>query len=472
MTGQPWTMKILSGVHVGAEVTLDDEEAVIGSGGDCDFVLEDNGLAGRHISLLPTEPGVRLTVLDAGNVVYVDGQRVDGSALLDPFGVVSMGGLSLAVGPAGHPWPQIDLPSIQADEGGEPNPDAAAADADSPGEEAAPEGESAKARQDDADQAAERPGRRMPVAAAAAAAVLAIAGAVWLLTPEEPARVHDDPARTVREIREIASRYGAVVQVAAGENPDAPIAVTGNVVTEKHLRGFLDELAGSGVRAAVHLVSNEQLIGYVNAVLEQSLNRDGRNRVEARAVTHAPGELVITGYVEREASLSQTRALLARDVKASRGLTYRVETRADRLAVLQERLDGLQLGNRLHIQRLDDGVGLFGPVRSDEELARIRKLAEDFNAEFDSRPKLSLDGTNSFLGVSTIDFDVRAVVLGERIHVIAKNGSSYGEGSRVPGDFVVRTITEHYMILEKPAKIGRSEEAGDPGLAYVIFDGL
>lgn len=67
---------------------------------------------------------------------------------------------------------------------------------------------------------------------------------------------------------------------------------------------------------------------------------------------------------------------------------------------------------------------------------------------------------------------MRAVVLGEHVHVIAQDGASYGEGSRVPGDFVVRTITEHYMILEKPAKISQAEEAEGPGLAYVIFDGV
>ena len=471
MTERLWTMKILSGVHAGAEVTLDEEEAVIGSGRDCDFVLEDDGLAGRQISLLPMDAGVRLTVLETGNTVHVGGQPLDGSALLDPFQVVTIGGLSLALGPAGQPWPPIDLPSIQVGASHAPKPDAAAADADSPGEEAL-ERETTRAQEDGADEAAERPGRRMPVAAAATAAVLAIAGAVWLLTPKQPERKHDDPAGAAWTIREIAARHGAVVQVNAGENPDAPVAVTGNIVTEKDLRGFLDELAGSGVRAAVHVVSTEQLIEYVNAILEQSLNRDGRNRVEARPIAHAPGELVITGYVEREAGLSEAKALLARDLKASRGLTYRVETRADRLAELKRRLDGLQLGGRVRIQRLDDGVGLFGPVRSDGELARIRKLAEEFNAEFDSRPLLRLDGTDSFLGISTIDFDVRAVVLGERIHVIAQDGASYAEGSKVPGGYLVRTITERYMILEKPLEIGQAGEAGDPGLAYVIFDGI
>ena len=312
----------------------------------------------------------------------------------------------------------------------------------------------------------------MQAAAAAGAALLVVAGGSWLLAPKAPHREHADPAEAAREIEKIASRYGAVIQVNAGESPDAPVAVTGNVGTERDRRGFLEELAGTDVRAAVHLVSSEQLVNYVNAILEQSLNRDGRNKVEVLPVTGAPGELVISGYVERPASLAATRELLARDLSGSRGLTYRIETRADRLAVLQHRLEGLGLADRLRIQQLADSVGLFGPVRSAGELARIRKLAEEFNAEFDSRPPLRLDGTDSFLGISTIDFDVRAVVLGERIHIIAQDGASYGEGSKVPGGYLVTTITERYMILEKPLEIGQADEAESPGLAYVIFDGV
>ena len=471
MAKRLWTMKILSGVHVGAEVTLMEEEAVLGSDDDCDFVLEDDGLAGRHVSLLAAESGVRLAVLDAGHPVRVDGQPIEGSILLESFQVVTIGGLSLAVGPAGQSWPQIDLPSIRADEADAPEPNAVATDTSSPDGQELPEAESTRLRDEGVDKAAERPSRRTTGAAIAGAAVFVIAGGFWLLAPKEPATKHADPAEATRQIEEIASRYGAVVQVSAGETPDAPVSVTGNVEKNRDLRGFLDELAGTNVRATVHLVSSEELVEYVNAILEQSLNRDGRNMVEALPIAHAPGELVISGYVEKKASLKETRELLARDVKESRGLKYRIETKADRLAVLRQRLEGLELEGRFRIQQLTESIGLFGPVRSNEELAKIRKLVEDFNTEFDSRPLLRLEGSDSFLGVSTIDFDVRAVVLGEHIHVIAQDGASYREGSKVPGDYIVKTITQHYMILEKPVAVDTVGESGNRGLAYVVFDG-
>ena len=128
-----WTMKILAGVHAGAEVTLVEEQAVLGSDDDCDFVLEDDGLAGRHLSLLAARSGVQVTVLDASHPVRIDGQTIEGNAVLEPFQVVAVRGLAFAVGPAGQAWPTIDLPPVRA-ESDAPKPEAAATDLDSPEE--------------------------------------------------------------------------------------------------------------------------------------------------------------------------------------------------------------------------------------------------------------------------------------------------------------------------------------------------
>ena len=125
----------------------------------------------------------------------------------------------------------------------------------------------------------------------------------------------------------------------------------------------------------------------------------------------------------------------------------------------------------MRIQELAEGVGLFGPVRTAEELIRIVELAEDFNEEFDSRPKLNLSGTDSFLGESTIDLDVRAVVLGESIHVILHDGESYREGSTLADHYVVKTITERYMILEKTTRLTDDGDTYRPDVAYFLFDG-
>ena len=284
----------------------------------------------------------------------------------------------------------------------------------------------------------------------------------------------EDPGEAARKIEEIASRHGAVVHIEANTGADGSLTVTGNVDTSRNRLQLLDELKNANVHATVHIVSTDEIARSVAAILDRTLNADKRNLVSVRPAKHSPGELTVFGYVEREASLSEIKSIIERDVKEHVALHYEVQTRADRLSILRRRLDDLGLGTSMRIQELAEGVGLFGPVRTAEELTRIVELAKDFNEKFDSRPMLKLSGTDSFLGESTIDLDVRAVVLGESNHVILHDGESYREGSAVSDQadhYVVKTITERYMILEKAARLTDDGAADRPDVVYFIFEG-
>ena len=470
MAERVWTMKVLSGVHVGAEAALSEEEAVIGSNETCDFVLEDDGLAERHFSLQAGEAGVHLNVLDGESPLYVDGQPAEGSIELEAYRVVSIGGLALAVGPAEKPWPKIELPALpqspsESEDGAVENGGASTGDVRVDAE--TPDEVKAEAAQTTAGEP-HRKRRRTQVWVMASVALVLVAGPVWLLAPKQVVRTQENAADAARRIDEIASRRGAAIDIEHNDGA-ASIFVTGNTETEQNRLLFLDDLAQTSIRATVHIVSSEELVEFAGAILDQSLNTDDRNEVDVKPVAHAPGELIVTGYVEEEASLARTKAILERDLKESRGLTFRIQTRADRLAVLEQKLAALGLGKRFRIQQLEDGIGLFGPVRSQEELTGLVGLAKDFNAEFNSRPHLRLEGTNSFLGVSTIDLDIRAVVLGESIHVITQGGETHEEGSKIDDDYVIDTITEHYMILQKTGEYAGAGDAAGADFAYFIF---
>ena len=464
-------MKILAGVHVGAEVTLSDEEATLGRDDDCDFVLEDAGLAGRHIRLY-AGAHVRMAVLDESIPVHVGGCPVEGTVELDPYQVVTVGGMSLALGPADQAWPRIDLPASPPLKGRSAREDAAAPDGSV---EAPTTSEEPPASDAAGSGRASEEGKPASIYARAAglaiACLLAIAAAVWLLEPREVQPEHGDPKETARRIEEIASRYGAVVQIEIEDGANGSITVTGNVDTTQNRLRMLDDLAKANVHATVHIASTEELAESITSILDHSLNADTRNSVAVRAVENSPGELTVSGYVEDESSLSETRSLIERDVKEFRAVNYDVQTRTDRLSILRERLDELDFGASMQIQELPVGVGLFGPVRTAEELERIVKLAADFNDEFDSRPRLRLSGTDSFLGESTIELDVRAVVLGDSVHVILHDGESYRAGSRVADHYVVKSITDRYMILEKSKRLSDDTAADGPDVAYYIFGG-
>ena len=475
MAAPLWTMKILAGVHVGAEVTLSDEEATLGHDDACDFVLEDAGLADRHIRI-SAGTDVRMTVLDGSGPVYVDGRPVEGSVELAPYQVVTVGGLSLALGPADQTWPSIELPAPATPASPSAPEDVVDSEEtvegpieDSPTTEVSPETDTRES--DEAPEEAKRSTSRFTrVIGMVVAALLAIAAVVWLLAPRQVQQEQENPTETARQIEEIASRYGAAVRIQIGTGTDGSTTVTGNVDTSRNRRQLLDDLAKANVHATVHIRSTEEIAESITSILEQSVNDDKRNAVSVVPVENSPGELTVAGYVERESSLSEVKSVIERDVMEYMALNYKVQTRADRLSILRQRLDDLNLGTSMQIQELPVGVGLFGPVRTAEDLSRISRLAGDYNDEFDSRPLLKLSGTDSFLGESTIDLDVRAVVLGESVHVVMHDGESYREGSQVGDHYVVKTITERYMILERVAQIVDDGTAEGPDVAYFIFD--
>ena len=466
MAEQLWTLKILSGVHAGSEVTLSDEEAVLGKDDECDFVLDDAGLADRHFSLRADPDGVRLTVLDPGSPVVVDGQPVEGSLNLQAYQVVSCGGLALAVGPAGRSWPNIGLPAFPTIV-----PEAEPPDMPDETQPEQPPTDGAPATAPGSATDAPVPRARRPVLTATSAltAVLVVAAGGWLLVPREVERHQESRADTTAQIREIASRHGALIDFHA-DGGDGTLGVTGSVDTEEIRARLLEDLTNANVRATVHITSTEQIAEFAMSVLNQSLNLDEQNAVEVLPVAGSPGEVLVSGYVQDERSLDRTRAILERDVREARGFTYQVQTKDERLAILRNRLDALGAAQPLRIQELADRVGLFGPVGSHGDLSRIEALAEQFNDEFDSRPRLALAGTDSFLGESTIDLDVRAVVLGEDVHVVLHDGTSVGAGSEVADGYVIRTVTPSYMILEKPHHRIGDETTPASRVAFFIFD--
>ena len=459
MADGTWDMKVLAGVHAGAEVTLAAEDAVVGTDDDCDFVFDDPGLAGRHFALLPGEDSVRLTLLDHGGTVVVDGQPVDSSVEVPPYRVVACGRLALAFGPTGRPWPPIEVPEVAVDEGGaDPAEEASAVESAAVPAEPVPAG-----TEGDAPLPERR--RWVAVGGIAVAAAVLLAVTVWLLVPRQVVRHATDPKVATAVIEKLATERGAAVRLHVDD--DGIVRVEGHVATNAARTELLQELADAHHRAVVHITSTEEIAGYARAVLGQALGLDARDAVEVTPVEDAPGKLHISGYVVDEARLAHARQLLERDVKEAKGFTYAVETRDARLAVLRTRLDALGFGRRLRIQRFPDRVGLFGAIESAQELARVKELVASFNEEYASRPRLEVKGTNALLGESTIALEIRAVVGGDDVHVILHDGTRVVPGSEVDG-YRVDTITERYMILERAAR-GLQDAARAEDVAYFVF---
>ena len=118
-------------------------------------------------------------------------------------------------------------------------------------------------------------------------------------------------------------------------------------------------------------------------------------------------------------------------------------------------------------------TGKKGPAqaRAPERNDVFIELTRNFNEEFESRPMLRLTGNDRYLGQSTIELDIRAVVLGDRVHVVMHDGESYAEGSTLDNGYRIKRIDQNYILLEKPHPLATQEGSEDATtLAYFIFN--
>jgi type III secretion system YscD/HrpQ family protein len=98
-------VRILSGLHRGAEVTLaGDDRCVVGSDAECSIVLFDPLVAPRHCVLQVDEFGVTCRALDAS--VSVDSEQLAPGEVtkLEDFTLIRCGQAALSVGPAQGDW--------------------------------------------------------------------------------------------------------------------------------------------------------------------------------------------------------------------------------------------------------------------------------------------------------------------------------------------------------------------------------
>jgi DNA-binding NtrC family response regulator len=96
------SVRVVDGPDAGAEVKLERESLVIGSGASADLVLNDPRVSRLHVELSLATSGIRVRDLDSRNGTFVGDARV--GALVVPFGTrVRLGRTSLELASAEEP---------------------------------------------------------------------------------------------------------------------------------------------------------------------------------------------------------------------------------------------------------------------------------------------------------------------------------------------------------------------------------
>lgn len=123
-------LRILNPPHAGAQAEIGPDPLSIGSGEDCDLVLNDPLLQPAHCNIRRTGEGIEVEL--TGGAAHVNGEPVSQSPFTIRAGqVLSIGSTHIAFGDPGQVWSEVSIPVLKTLGGTTPSapavPDAEAA---------------------------------------------------------------------------------------------------------------------------------------------------------------------------------------------------------------------------------------------------------------------------------------------------------------------------------------------------------
>ncbi len=114
-------LRILNAPHTGAQAEIGAEPLSIGSGMDCDLILNDPLLQPEHCKIRSTGEGIEVEL--TGGAAHLDGEPVEKSPFLAKSGqVLSIGSTHIAFGEPDAVWGAIVIPTLKALGGTAPEP--------------------------------------------------------------------------------------------------------------------------------------------------------------------------------------------------------------------------------------------------------------------------------------------------------------------------------------------------------------
>ncbi|MBU6949827.1 MULTISPECIES: type III secretion system inner membrane ring subunit SctD [unclassified Hahella] len=125
-----WKLKILSGAHAGSELDLVVGKYVCGGDDNDDLVFQEPNLLAAHFSLQVEEQQIRLTLLQEGSRLLLNGEVSEQRDLVvEEVTPVAVDDFQFAVANGPAEWPQPVVPAAPA---AQPKPASGAAAADAP----------------------------------------------------------------------------------------------------------------------------------------------------------------------------------------------------------------------------------------------------------------------------------------------------------------------------------------------------
>lgn len=484
MADQVWVLKILSGPHVGAEITLDIGQYSLGRHEECDLVLTDNTLADYQLEILVSADGVNIRNLAEGQSVYLNGQAQENQFAIQPFVIATAGSLHFAMAPEGATWPELAMPDLtgSAPESSRP-----------PTEEAVHSSSFQEQRNgedipvlddelsDDELMKLDRQrssgsgsgsgsgfgfikrrfdlsgltgrlrtllstrGKKVVLTGGAVALLIGFISAFsWLWQLTDPVLAENEkPVPYIVEAENLRTLQN-LEDITLKTLPDGSVLLAGYVVDDTTRQAYLDALAEQSIPFNNQIITLDEMQKNAMSTLEMH----GYKSLTVSSDT-LPGTLILRGYLHTARDLTRIRELLRQEVHGLRTIIDQIEFQDTRVRSLRSMLKEKALTQRIKLLDQPGKVVLKGRLIDISQGYQLKEVVRNFREKYGKRPELVVDVTLPAADLATLQpvINVKSVTIGRDPFVILDNGEKYLKGAKLKNGYILENITLEYLAL-------------------------
>jgi type III secretion system YscD/HrpQ family protein len=453
----PFIIKVLSGLHEGAEVSLPEGDSLVGRDHHCDVILSDSNIAPEQFCIHVGSDGViSLTALTEG--VYVQGREVplEQTVGLNHFNFISMATTHLVVGPLEGEWPSLtaaDAPELIIKE---------------PAEVLSEEAQESSSKSmvtdlgdpllDDEDSA-KYPwlklewwkARIFMSLGAAAASILILLIVLWYaLAPssKDGTELNSMTASRMMAFQSIIEEAIRDLQLhlrLSYEDLNGRLVVRGYVATQQEVKKLTQALNALDSSIIVHIYSQEEIGIDIQKLLRQY------NLPKVRFVLEEHGVVNVSGYAMRSENWESARGAILQDIPGVQSVTGVVLTGQQLLLQVSPILLNAGLDQLIKIQ--PDVIAVFAKGNIAESQMRTwRECRQAILQIINDRATLQDSVRNGAQGsAEQIYFNdsIVAVSVGDPSWVSLSKGQKYFKKAILPSGFTLVDITPNKILLKR-----------------------
>ncbi|MDP0588348.1 MAG: type III secretion system inner membrane ring subunit SctD [Candidatus Endonucleobacter bathymodioli] len=473
-------LKILSGNHNGAEIPLEAGRYTLGRADNCDLILTDTAISDIHLTIEISSVGALSVTTESKSPLYLNGIPEGDTLNFEYFDIVTSNGIHFAIGPANANWPDIEVPLLQKSESKHETADTPSRDNDFPDPDSSENektGTHSKSEAidditiSDTDEDESPINIKLLIGIPVAFITLMSILAIFIFSePEDTEDTEINTEITSLDQANLIKRQLQLDYIKFRQLSDGTILVKGYTKTLDKKEDLLSQLKDKKLLPKSQVIVMDVMQANAQALLK---NR-GYNSLTIEQDS-TPGSLIINGYIITTDKLENVINMLKEEIYGLIAITDHVEKQSSRVKLLKSMIRDNGLASRVHLIEKADQVLVQGTILDEEQIYRLKEVANKFKALYGNQPKLvvstkySDDSNSDFFKQSggqegnnlksSERFGGRKKnILGNRIlvqgvsmgtipYVVMKDGGKYFIGAKLDNGFIIEDINLDYLLL-------------------------